>query len=177
MDNHLSKLFLMEIQQQCKFAISDYTRLALAISIPDNYALFHLLQSFLIAAANISKILWPMKSYAQRGQDLRSSLSIDETSPLKTKNPRNIFEHFDERLEEWYTQSPHHNIVDMSSGITDDMGIDGHVDFIRYFNSATYTFIFRGDRYEINPLYIAIKNLLTKVNNELSKPPSMSFPP
>jgi hypothetical protein len=121
MDPFLENLFLREIKQQCLFALSDYNEITQAIREQDNYKLFHSLQSFLIAAANISKIFWPIKDkYKRRGQELRSLLSVDENkSPLKTRDPRNIFEHFDEKIEDWFTQSPNHDLVDMSSAARD----------------------------------------------------------
>jgi hypothetical protein len=102
MDSFLKDLFLREIRRQCQFAISDYSEMTQAIGVGDNYKLFHSIQSFLIAAANISKIFWPVKDkYKQRGQEHRNLLSVDENnSPLKTRDPRNIFEHFDERIEQ-----------------------------------------------------------------------------
>jgi hypothetical protein len=175
MDYFLSHLFLREIKQQCEFAISDYNDIAVAISQRNVRRVVHSLQSFLIEVANISKILWPFSSkpkYAQRGLDLKSLLSIDDTSPLRTRDPRNIFEHFDEKLEDWYAESPHRNLMDMSMGYTDDI-VKGPIDYIRYFNTTSYTFRFRGERHEINPLYEAVKELLAKVNTELSKPPTI----
>jgi hypothetical protein len=167
-------LFLREIRQQCQFAISDYEEITQAIHEGHNYKLFHSLQSFLIAAANISKIFWPIpdKYYLQRGQELRNLLSIDENnSPFKSRDPRNFFEHFDEKLDDWFRQSPHHNLIDMSMGHTDDSfkGFDN----IRFFNTSAYTFKFRAETYEINPLYKAVNDLLTNVNSELDKSPTI----
>jgi hypothetical protein len=111
MDSFLSQLFLREIRQQCQFAMSDYKEMTQAIRERDNYKLFHSLQSFLIAAANISKIFWPIrdKYYGQRGQELRNLLLVDENnSPFKIRDPRNVFEHFDEKLDDWFRQSLHH---------------------------------------------------------------------
>ena len=48
------------------------------------------------------------KKYDKRGEYL-NLLSIYDASPLKTRNPGDIFEHFDERLDDWYTESTHRN--------------------------------------------------------------------
>lgn len=96
-------------------------------------------------------------------------LSIDETtSLLKKRDPRNHLEHFDERLEEWYATSTHHNIIDVSIGPPNI--VSGPIDFMRYFNTTTFAFRFRGDEYEITPIFNEIKSLLQKVDNELDKP-------
>jgi hypothetical protein len=64
-------------------------------------------QSLLMAAANVSKLLWPTYRRGEnlipcRGEELRKSLAIsDEHSPLSDRTLRNHFEHFDARLEHW----------------------------------------------------------------------------
>jgi hypothetical protein len=50
-----------------------------------------------------------------------------------------------------------------------DDAILGQFDYMRFFNSSTFIFRFRDEKYEINPLYEEIKGLLTKVNTELNK--------
>ena len=76
------------------------------------------LQSFLIAFANISKIFWTKKqrSYEERGQFLRKLLDVDDSSPFKIRDPRNHFEHFDERIDDWYLSNPDHNFADANIG-------------------------------------------------------------
>jgi len=131
------------------------------------------LQSFLIASANISKIFWPVNKspYKERGEFLRNLLNIDDTSPFKLRDPRNHFEHFDERLDQWYLDSPHHNIIDTSIGT--ENSISGNIDFMRFFNNQEFVFRFGGDEYEIKPIHNALQELLLKGNSELSKPSSI----
>lgn len=57
----------------------------------------------------------------------------------------------------------------MNMGQLDDDYVG--VDYIRFFNTANYTFRFRAETYEVSPIYNAINDLLVKVNNELSKTP------
>jgi hypothetical protein len=47
---------------------------------------------------------------------LRESLSVTDDSPLKDPDLRNDFEHFDERLEDWFNLSEHHNYVGRTIG-------------------------------------------------------------
>src|SRR5919197_5086805 len=101
-------------RHQYEFAISDYNDIMFALSQKDTYKVFHSLQSFLISAANISKIFWPVeRKYDKRSEYLRNLLSIYDASPLKTRDPSNIFEHFGEILDDWYTESMHRNFLDM----------------------------------------------------------------
>lgn len=66
-------------------------------------------QAFLGAAANVSKILWPVRVNDTnlrsrwrkfRGEKLRSELEIADSSALRDRTIRNVVEHYDERLDE-----------------------------------------------------------------------------
>jgi hypothetical protein len=172
MDSFLQRLFLMEIRHQCRFARMAYDDCSEAMRNMHTDRVWYSLQSFLIAAANISKIFWPINQspYKERGAFLRSLLNVDASEPFKLREPRNHFEHFDERLDDWYLQSTHHNIIDTSIG--GDNIINGPVDFMRFFNSDRFVFRFRGDEYPVNPIRDALQELLVKVEAELNKPPT-----
>ena len=105
-----------------------------------------------------------------RGEKLRKSLGIEDNSPIQPRNFRNHFEHFDERLEEWAESSERHNFVD-SSVLPPNMiaGID-QKDYLRNFDSTTWTLTFRGDKYELKSIIKAIYELYPKVSSEASKP-------
>ena len=63
------------------------------------------IQSILSASANVSKILWPDKRRKLRGEYLRRLLNIDEKHILSDRSVRNSFEHYDERLEDWFEEN------------------------------------------------------------------------
>lgn len=65
------------------------------------------LQGILVSAANISKLLWGTgrdpnraKTEADR-RKLRLSIGVGYRSPLRDRELRNGFEHFDEKLDAW----------------------------------------------------------------------------
>jgi hypothetical protein len=153
---------------QCEFA--DFAYQDLRNNLSDTRRAFYSLQAFLIACANISKILWPVVvKYNGRGSELVSLLSIDETkSVLKRRDPRNHLEHFDERLHIWFDSSTHHNIMDMSIGPSNM--VSGPIDFMRFFNTDNFSFRFRNDEYEIEPMIKELRELYMKVKSQLDKP-------
>src|SRR5262245_31514648 len=65
--------------------------------------LWYAVQGFLVAAGNISKLLWPSDKpiFPERGPEIRAGLRVEDDSQLKARTLRNHFEHFDERLERW----------------------------------------------------------------------------
>lgn len=73
------------------------------------------IQNLLNAVANISKACWGSggKRVAQRAS-LRKSLEIDDSSPIRWTTVRNHWEHYDERMDEWWDTSPDHTFIDMN---------------------------------------------------------------
>ena len=63
------------------------------------------LQGIVVAAANVSKLLWgsgrDTAKTARQRKPLRDALGVTESSPLKDVTLRNQFEHYDEKLEKW----------------------------------------------------------------------------
>ena len=56
------------------------------------------------AGANISKAFWGSGGkLAVERKPLRDSIGIDDKSPLRAVTMRNNFEHFDERIDRWWT--------------------------------------------------------------------------
>ncbi|RWE82525.1 MAG: hypothetical protein EOS63_06840 [Mesorhizobium sp.] len=65
--------------------------------------IFATVQEALTHAGALSRFFWPVKKDSQlaaaRGKRLREAFKLDDTSPLKWRNLRNAFEHFDEDLD------------------------------------------------------------------------------
>jgi hypothetical protein len=58
------------------------------------------MQSFLVAAASVSRLLWGTNPKAEaRREPLRQALGVDDASPVRDRTLRNHFEHLDERIE------------------------------------------------------------------------------
>lgn len=112
MENHLLRCFQGEVAKQCWWAILAIEDVEKALKdlnsgkLTNAYAMTRLwmsFQTFLVAAGNISKLLWPQSpKIADRGTDLRASLGVEDSSCLETRTFRNHFEHFDERLENFF---------------------------------------------------------------------------
>jgi hypothetical protein len=104
--------FENEIMVQCRFALvgagqleDSLTNLRPVDGDPTTLT-WAALQSILNSAANISKLLWggigepeARKRVEARRRQLRKSLGVTYRSPLRFRQMRNAFEHFDEELE------------------------------------------------------------------------------
>lgn len=118
-------VFISEIVQQTKIANRAAERLQAATD-PDHFdglEIWVSIQSILVAAGNVSKILWPSwKPSEVRGEMLRMLLNIDESNLLSDRKFRNHFEHYDERIEDWFEKNSSAVYTDSSISPFDSTG-------------------------------------------------------
>jgi hypothetical protein len=170
MDKNTLRIFQLEIERQCGFAITAVQDLQKALQAPDMDLIWYSIQSFLVAAGNVSKLLWPSSAHIlDRAKELKNSLGVDDSSPLAPRTFRNHFEHFDERLEDWATSSKRKNFVDSNVGPSGMIsGIDPE-DYLRNFDTTKNAVTFRGDEYNLKPMIDAIVELHEKASIEAKK--------
>src|SRR5258708_36575005 len=159
MDIELLRIFQFQIQLQSRFVLKAAADIDAAIQrgktreqVQD---IFYGVQNLLNAAANISKALWGSKGkLANQRKTLRDSIGIMDDSPLRYADMRNNYEHFDERLDLWWTQSQHHNYVDMCvtwGKLPMIVGIDD-ADKFREFNPSSTALTFWGEHFNIKSI-------------------------
>lgn len=139
----------------------EMTAQATEIALTEGVRTWFPIQALLTAAANISKALWGKSpSCASQREPLRAALGIDESSPLRSRLVRNQFEHYDEKVDEWWMSSPSRIQVDLSFG---DWSVgsnipDDHV--FRTFDPATGDVVFWGERYNITDVVAAVQRIM-----------------
>ena len=107
-DWHLEK-YEQEVRRQARYAQMAWADLQNAVASKDDERVCYSVQSFLVAAANISKLFWPPANKPdskQRGEALRSRFAMNAMHILEDRKLRNHFEHFDERLDDWRNLAP-----------------------------------------------------------------------
>ncbi len=169
MNERILQIFQREAAQQCQFGILAANDLNAGLAAHDNQRIFMAVQSLLIAAGNVSKLLWPIRDkYSERGERLRESLGVADTSVLAPpRRIRDHFEHFDERLEDWAASSERHNIVDLCVGPPNMIvGLDPG-DFMRNYDTTTNTVTFRGESYAVQPIVTALQQIWARAEAEL----------
>ena len=156
-------IFLSEIVLQSKIAQRAAERLKVSEDNFDNIEIWASIQSILVAAANVSKILWPNKKYEKRGEHLRKLLKVADDSPLADRKFRNHFEHYDDRIEEWFKSHRSGVYIDlaMNPSLPGRMFNNNH----RGYNSFNGTLVFRDESLDLNEVVKSLETLL-----ENSKP-------
>jgi len=159
LDKNLERVFIMEIKRQCTFALIAAEDIDLVLGKNEMDRIWYSIQSFLVAAGNLSKMFWPCETKKARGLHLRSIFSLKDDSPIGPRKFRNHFEHFDERLEKWVSSSKQRNFIDSNVGPPGMIkGVDVK-DYLRNFDNSNYALTFRGDSYSLKPVIDAIKEV------------------
>jgi hypothetical protein len=154
-------VFFGELELQAKIARRASERLQIANDNFDHVEIWCSLQSILVAAGNVSKILWPRAQYRKRGDILRKTLQIEENNILARRTFRNHFEHYDERVEEWFSTRPNGVYIDLA--MNSSLGPAGGIgDAHRGYNSFNQTLVFRGETLDIGAILSALDSLRNK---------------
>lgn len=168
MDNRQMKelaemVFISEIVLQLKIAQKAAKRLPSPHDHFDNIEVWCAIQSILVAAGNVSKILWPQdEKYAVRGEKLRRLLNVDQNYLLSDRKFRNHFEHYDDRIDAWFKENP--SVVYMDLVIDPFKTIWGTnlANQHRAYNPLTKTLTFRGESFDL----AAVLNELKEIRNK-----------
>ena len=182
MENQIRTLFIGEIQRNCDFALVAYGDMTKYMQPTDKETLdrFWLsAESFLIAVANISKILWPSRpnkcnkcnfqpdlppEVSTRRLELRTILDVDNSSPINSRKFRNYFEHYDFQIEEWAKKSNKQVIFDSNIGTIGPIirNLSNSISIRRNFNSSDMILYFVDESYNVNQVLKAVQDLLNK---------------
>jgi len=149
-------IFISEILLQSKIAQRAFERLPDTHKNFDRLEVWCSIQSILVSAANISKILWPNKNRL-RGKRLREMLKVEADNILSNRKFRNHFEHYDERIEEWFDNRPNGVYIDlaMNPSLGGGSGANPH----RGYNSFDNSLMFRGERLDLNKVLTALSEV------------------
>jgi hypothetical protein len=180
----LLRTFQLEVVNQCQFAIMAIKDLENALKNMNDMTrptgdgmtrIWYSIQAFLIAAGNLSKLLWPPHPViSERGPELRASLSVEDNSCLQPRTFRNHFEHYDQRLEEFFLslEPPNFAYIDRNVSPGGIKSLASHVDekiVLRHLDQEAWTLLFRGEPLHLKPLVKAVCELLPKAEQEADK--------
>jgi hypothetical protein len=118
----------------------------------DSHAVLDELQNIIVQGAAVSRYFWPSdKAHEARGRELREQFKVTDTSPLKSRELRNMIEHFDEKLDHYLAKGIVGHIIPHYFGPEDQSsGVPRH--FFRAYFINIGVFEILGKRYEIEPI-------------------------
>ena len=155
-------VFIGEMAKQSHFADIAADKLAIH-SESDSNEIWGAIQSILVAAANVSKILWPPnKKYKARGNYLRELLGIDNDNVLSNRTLRNHLEHYDERIEKWFETTSSAVYFDAKIDPFEKTAMSLPQFFHRTYNPLTREITFRNESFDL----AAILDSLAKIREK-----------
>ncbi|KMJ58086.1 hypothetical protein AB685_14870 [Bacillus sp. LL01] len=170
MNLHELGVFKSEIKYQCKFAFIavENMNMFLTNSGEENFSIdffWYNVQSFLVASANISKLLWNSEKAApEMSKRIRADLEVEDASPLRSRRFRNLFEHYDEQITKWMKNSKSKNYISSNVGPRGYIsGVDS-MDMFRNFYSDENVLTFRGEEYKLQPVIDEIYRIYMKLD-------------
>jgi hypothetical protein len=181
MDLMLLRLFQREVERHCQYVLGSWREMRVSLAAGELPRFWWFTHGLLTASANISKALWGQRGkYTDERRELRESLAVSDESPLRPTTFRNHFEHFDERLDEWWHTSTNHNYMDDSVMPLGSVAGLHERDMFRIFDNQTGELRFWGDAYSIPAIIAEVQRLLPIAAMEAAKPhwqPPLSPPP
>ncbi len=157
-------VYIGEIVLQIQIAERAANRLPIEPSGFDHIEVWCSIQSILVAAGNVSKILWSQGNNKSktRSKKLRKMLDIDENNILSERKFRNHFEHYDERIQTWFENQ--------SSGVYEDLAFNPFkptkwelpTNSHRAYNQVERILTFRGETLDLKEVMIALEEIKLK---------------
>ncbi len=152
--------FISEIIFQADLVSHAHERLKKSVDTCDHIGIWSAIQSILISSSNISKILWPTSKYAKRGQELRKLLNIDSKCFSKSKKFRNIFEHYDEFINDFFEGKNIYSYTDFV--MNPSLHSFGKKSCHRGYNSYNNTLVIHGEILDLNSIIDTAKEIKLK---------------
>ena len=100
-----------------------------------------------------------------RATELRTILSVGNSSPLENRQFRNFFEHYDFQLDDWIKEYYNQLVFDSNVGSIESIikSSSNPKLIIRHFDRSKSIIYFRGKEYHVKPVLNALRQLKTKI--------------
>ncbi len=170
-------LFQGQIKFQCECALVAAEELNGALARDDIPSIFRALQSILTSTANISKLLWGTqkktkgRAVAASRLPLRDSLQIKDDSPLLPVVMRNNFEHFDERIDEWWRTSSRRRFADNILLSRAELNGFAPKERFRVFDRDSWDLTFFEDEFNVRLIINEVSRILPLATEAVTRPP------
>lgn len=178
MELMLLRIFQRQVADQCRFTLAAVPLINQGLQSRGNQdQLWIGCQMFVVGSGNASKALWgggrDRKNISKHRQPLRESLNVDDTSPLYSLELRNHFEHYDERIDQWWKNSPSHNHIDKIIGPPSAISGPEDKEKFRVFDPSSPDgprIVFWGQAFDLQPIASECERIMAIAEVEASKP-------
>lgn len=167
MDRASLAIYIHELRNQCMYTEAAFRVFNQSVQDRAPAGVFFAAQSILVCASQVAALLWPTRARLQkRGEALREILQLPPKHPLNDKRLSALWEHGDEKLEDWVGKTKGEKVVFDHLGPLEELKKQVPVsegNIFRLYDPATMTFYFRGDGFKLQGIADAISDIYTKV--------------
>lgn len=167
MDRTTLALLIHELRNQCVYTEAAFRVFNQSLEQQAVPAAFYAAQSILLSASQIGCMLWPPRARSRkRGEVMRKILQLDEKHPLNDKRLLEIWDHADEKLDEWVARTKGQQIIFDHVGPLSDLagGPVAEENLYRLYDPTSMVFYFRGDGFKLQALANAISEIYSRAN-------------
>lgn len=166
MDANTFAILIHELRNQCSYYETAVRLFNQSLQQNAPGSAFFAAQSALTSASHIANILWPTRARAtKRGETLRDVLKLDDGHALNDKRLQALWEHADERLDDWIQQTKGKKIAfdfigpkaQLPSGETSDLNL------YRLYDPEQLVFYYRGKAFHFQGLSSAVADVASRV--------------
>lgn len=167
MDSNNFALYVHELRNQCVYAETAINLFNQSMEKQSKQGAFYALHTFLTAASQIGRLLWPNRVKAKRrGETLRAALGIPSEYPLADDRLLNLWDMADEKTDDWIRGSKNQVIafdyLGPISELKPKQPKDAHI--YRAYDPTTHYFYFRGEVFNIQVLVSRIAEVAARIN-------------
>jgi hypothetical protein len=167
MDRTTLALFTHELRNQCVYTEAAFSLFNQSLEQQAASSAFSAAQSILLSASQIGGLLWPPRARARkRGETFREALKLSEKHPLNDKRLLTIWEHADEKLDDWVGRTKGQQIVFDHIGPLSGMpgGQVPEANIYRLYDPTGMVFYYRGEGFNLQAIANAISDIYSRVN-------------
>lgn len=167
MDNNTLAIYIHELRNQCLHTQASFDLFNQSVMNKAATGVLYGGMMILMPGSQIASILWPTRARSRgRGEALRKALQLPEKHPLNDRRLAELWEHSDEKLEEWIANTKGQQVIFDYVGDPAEVG-DGNTpegSIFRAYNPNTHTYYYRGVGYNLQAVAKAISDVGGRVN-------------
>ena len=175
MDINTLAIYIHELRNQVTFTQGAFQLFNQSLEQRASTGLFLAGQGILTSSSQVAGLLWPTRARSRnRGEQLRQVLKLPEKHTLNDRRLSELWEHSDQKTEEWIAHTKGRKIVFDFIGPPEQLGQgELEIDCIyRVYDPGAKIFYFRGIGYNMQ----AIANAVADVGNRVLAAHRQLFP-
>ena len=167
MDRTTLALLTHELRNQCVYTETAFRVFNQSLEQQAAQAAFFAAQSILLTASQIGCMLWPPRARSRkRGEAIRQILQLPEKHPLNDKRLLTIWEHADEKLDDWLGRTKGQQIAFDHIGPLEKFAgaPESEENIYRMYDPTSMVFYFRGEGFKLQAIATAISEIYSRAN-------------